>query len=112
MGDEADALYDMGCEFEAEEHLRVFSNDITLGIDTTWDIPLMRQRYITAKTAKVHQDVICPFCGKPFKKKSYQQAFCSRKKNRSGASKCKDRYWNTVDDGRRSRMSDIRQFGY
>lgn len=52
-------------------------------------------RYVINKAAKVRTKCICPVCKKEFAKKSYQQAFCR--------TKCKDRYWNTVDDGRRER---------
>lgn len=46
--------------------------------------------YETAKAAKTGTECTCPGCAKPFKKKSYQQAFCSNK----GHNNCKDRYWN------------------
>lgn len=51
-------------------------------------------RYAKAKAARVGETCQCT-CGKSFVKKSYQQAF--------HATKCKDRYWNTVDDTRRER---------
>ena len=47
--------------------------------------------YNAAKSAQVGSTIICPICGKQFKKKSYQQAFCSNK----GRGNCKDRFHNT-----------------
>ena len=44
------------------------------------------KRYDINKQAKVGEELICPICGHRFKKKSYQQAFCS--------TFCKDKYWN------------------
>ena len=43
-------------------------------------------RYEINKSASVGEDIICPLCGIHFKKKSYQQAFCSKM--------CKEKYWN------------------
>lgn len=54
------------------------------------------ERYTEAKTAKVGNQCLCPYCLTTFKKKVYQQAFCNRK--------CKDKYWNLVDDKRFTRM--------
>ena len=44
-----------------------------------------------AQAAPVGNSIRCPGCGKLFKKKSYQQKFCSNK----GIGNCKDRYWNS-----------------
>lgn len=55
--------------------------------------------YETAKAAKTGTQCTCPGCGKPFQKKSYQQAFCSNK----GRNNCKDRYWNRASEGRSQR---------
>jgi hypothetical protein len=52
-------------------------------------------RYEDNTKAKVGDTICCPSCGKNFKKKSYQQKFHS--------TKCKDIYWNSVDDVRRER---------
>lgn len=54
------------------------------------------ERYNEAKAAKVGAQCLCPYCMTFFKKKVYQQAFCN--------SKCKDKYWNIVDDKRFTRM--------
>jgi len=48
------------------------------------------KKYTSAKKAPVGSVVRCPVCGRTFKKRSYQQAFCSNK----GRGNCKDRYWN------------------
>ena len=48
------------------------------------------KKYTSAKKAPVGSVVRCPVCGRSFKKKSYQQAFCSNK----GRGNCKDKYWN------------------
>lgn len=57
------------------------------------------QRYEVAKAAKPGSDCICPRCSKTFKKKSYQQAFCSNK----GPGNCKDIFWNVVRPERAQR---------
>lgn len=53
-----------------------------------------KAQYAKNKKAKVGTRITCPVCGKPFKKKSYQHAFCSNK----GKGNCKDAYWNSVDE--------------
>ena len=55
--------------------------------------------YSKSKRAKVGDEAICPSCKRRFKKKSYQQAFCSN----NGSGNCKDRYWNRASDERASR---------
>lgn len=57
--------------------------------------------YETAAAAKVGTECHCPGCGKKFKKKSYQQKFCSNK----GRGNCKDTYWNRADDSRMQRAA-------
>ena len=54
------------------------------------------ERYEAAKAVKVASQCLCPYCMTFFIKKVYQQAFCNRK--------CKDKYWNIVDDKRFARM--------
>lgn len=64
-------------------------------------IPEMEARYAHATTAKVGAQIQCPTCGTHMTKRSYQHKFCKGKgRNRY---KCKDRYWDTVDDTRRER---------
>ena len=55
--------------------------------------------YEVAKATKTCNECKCPGCGNTFKKKSYQQAFCSNK----GRNNCKDRYWNRASDERSMR---------
>jgi len=65
----------------------------------------MPGKYRQAKVAKVGSTVQCPVCDKPFRKRSYQQAFCSNK----GKGNCKDTYWNTVSEKRafRARLYNL-----
>lgn len=48
----------------------------------------MEQFLQNAKDAKVGEVVLCPNCATDFKKKTYNQCFCSKG--------CKDNYWNLV----------------
>lgn len=48
------------------------------------------QIYLANKKAKCGEMIVCPICGKTFKKKQYSQAFCR--------TKCKDRYHNDMGD--------------
>ncbi len=63
----------------------------------------IRERYKINKEAKVGTDCQCPSCGTEFKKTNYQQAFCKSK----GGTKCKDKYWNTVDPKKRNNTTRI-----
>lgn len=63
----------------------------------------IRATYLQNKSAKVGETCYCPSCGQPFEKKHYQQAFC---KSKSGT-KCKDKYWNTVDPNKRNNRTRI-----
>lgn len=56
-------------------------------------------QYELNKKAKVGDTIVCPSCGRQFKKKSYQQAFCSNK----GRNNCKDSYHNRANDKRLAR---------
>ena len=49
-----------------------------------------KERYKLNKQAKCGDIIICPICGKEFKKKQYSQAFCS--------AKCKDKFHNDKGD--------------
>ena len=55
------------------------------------------EQYNINKSARTRVECKCPVCHKRFIKKSYQQAF--------DRTKCKDRFWNTVDDSRRFRAT-------
>lgn len=59
----------------------------------------MIDQYESNKKAKVGDTIVCPSCGKPFKKKSYQQAFCRNK----GRNNCKDHYHNRASEKRLAR---------
>ena len=56
--------------------------------------------YDASKSAKVGMTITCPTCERRVQKRSYQQAFC--------CTRCKDRYWNTVDETRRARACQYR----
>lgn len=56
-------------------------------------------QYQLNKQAKVGTTIICPSCGRSFKKRSYQQAFCSNK----GKNNCKDSYHNRATEKRLAR---------
>lgn len=62
----------------------------------------MISQYTTNKTLKVGSTTRCPSCGTTFIKSSYQQIFCKSKSR----TKCKDKYWNTVDEDKRCRKND------
>ena len=58
-------------------------------------VDLALERYSLASAAKVGDSIHCPTCNCKFIKKTYQQKFHKIK--------CKDRYWNSVDEERRER---------
>lgn len=58
---------------------------------TRYDI--MLPTYRENALMKVGTTLVCPSCGEPFKKKSYQQKFC-----RTNGNKCKDYFWNCHPD--------------
>lgn len=88
MGDEADALTELGDELEAYED------------DFERECEEMFQRYLDAENTSVHGKMSCPTCGRPIVKTSYQHKFCSNK--RSG--NCKDRFHNCMNESRRNRI--------
>lgn len=59
--------------------------------------------YNQNKAAKVGTECKCPSCGTKFIKNNYQQAFCKSKQG----TKCKDKYWNTVDPSKRNNTTRI-----
>lgn len=63
----------------------------------------IQEKYNNNETAKVGEICTCPSCGTSFTKKTYNQKFCKR---RSG-SKCRDKYWNTVDPRKRNNTTRI-----
>ena len=70
--------------------------------ERTATIKSYKTQYEANKLAKVGTEIICPVCRKKFIKKSYQQVFCVRT-DRKQKHRCKDIYWNSVDDNRRLR---------
>ena len=63
----------------------------------------IKTRYKINKSAKTGDELVCPSCGTPFIKTHYAQAFC---KTKTGT-KCKDKYWNTVDETKRCNTTRI-----
>lgn len=61
----------------------------------------LRKAYDLAKSKKVGETFKCAYCGKEHIKKQYSQAFCSPvKKSSKKTSRCKDKYWNSIDERR------------
>lgn len=91
-----DGAFDADCAAECAEGLREVQ--YLLGLSVI-DVPFekiqeeMRTQYKISKAAKTGEKIRCACCGTSFLKKSYQQAFCK--------TKCKDQYWNTVNEDRR-----------
>jgi hypothetical protein len=63
----------------------------------------LKDKYKTAKKAKIGEVVVCPSCGTKFIKSSYQQAFCKTQRG----TVCKDKYWNTVIPSKRNNTTRI-----
>jgi len=57
-----------------------------------------------SKRAMTGSIVSCPVCHSTFRKTRQNQAFCPVKSR-----KCKDRFWNTVNDERRERAALMNQ---
>jgi hypothetical protein len=60
----------------------------------------MRQLNINAS---VGSTITCPSCNTSFIKNSYQTVFCKTK----GRTKCKDHYWNNIDESKRNNTTRI-----
>jgi hypothetical protein len=75
--------------YEAAEVEREMERDRLLDV---WD---------RNKWAMAGMVVICPVCGRSFRKLTASHVFCRRK----GPGNCKDRFWNTVNDERRERAA-------
>lgn len=74
------------------------AEDVAIDIDAYID--QLKDNYNFNKKTKVGQKLICPICGRKFKKKVPQQAFCF--------TNCKDKFWNFVDQKRFMRMQMYR----
>lgn len=66
-------------------------------------IKKMSERYNKNKDEKIKMVCICPSCGSKFTKNTKAQVFC---RTQSG-SKCRDKYWNTVDPTKRNNRTRI-----
>lgn len=53
--------------------------------------------------AKIGETIVCPSCGTPHVKKSYQSVFCKSKRG----TVCKDNFWNNVDPTKRCNRTRI-----
>lgn len=92
MSDESFCLYEWSDNMEDfEEDFEDEERPLS-----TAKIELFRARYTAAKDAKVGSVIHCPTCNASHRKTTYHKVFCAKKK-------CKDTYWNTVDDKRRER---------
>ena len=63
----------------------------------------LKSKYELNKSKKIGEEIKCTICGKALKKKTKQQAFCGGR----GDTKCKDKYWNTVDPKKRNNTTRI-----
>lgn len=63
----------------------------------------IKEKYKINKAAKVGNKCVCPSCGTHFMKTHYAQAFCKSR----GGTKCKDKYWNTVDPKKKNNTTRI-----
>ena len=95
MSEEAFTLYEWSDDMEDYE-----DEDEDTSPLSTEKIELFLSRYAVAKAAKVKEVVCCPTCNKRHLKTTYHNIFCKNKK-------CKDTYWNTVDDKRRDRAKQF-----
>lgn len=90
---EVDEAYDSHGRCKVSNGIRVLSTD---------RIDLLKSRYDKAKAALVKETIRCPNCNKSHVKTTYHKIFC-------GKVKCKDTYWNTVDDTRRDRAKKYKK---
>lgn len=72
---------------------RKHSSQSAKGQKPTTRYDIMEHIYRNNALMKVGSTLVCPSCGEPFKKKSYQQKFC-----RTNGNKCKDYFWNCHPD--------------
>lgn len=98
MGEEAEALDGLSQEYEA--YSDCYRREQQQRFDELRDtISSYRKRYQINKETKVGDPIQCPVCSKLKIKRHYQSAFCGSRKD----TRCKDKYWNTVNDDRRER---------
>jgi hypothetical protein len=99
---ESEALQELHSSLEAEEWCAERDAE-ERAVTLRQKIAKMARLRNTALAANVGERVLCPVCGKGVVKKTHNQVFCSNGRTRKGASSCKDKYWNLVDDNRRCR---------
>ncbi|GEM_PF-6962996 len=63
----------------------------------------LKARYELNKSLKIGERINCAVCNRTFTKKTKQQAFCGGRRD----TKCKDKYWNTVDPNKRNNTTRI-----
>jgi hypothetical protein len=63
----------------------------------------MRHLHDVATHATVGATIQCPTCGKEHKKVTKSKVFCSNY-NAKGTANCKDRYWNTVNENKLTKL--------
>lgn len=60
-------------------------------------------KYDACKSAKIGSSIVCPSCNTTHIKTAYNTVFCKSK----GGTKCKDNYWNNVDESKRDNRTRI-----
>lgn len=101
MGEEADALNELGWDEIAEEDEREYQAQLYAK-----KIDQAIGRYREAARAEVGATICCPWCAKKIVKRTYHRKFCSNQRTH-GKNNCKDRFWNNVADARRERAQVI-----
>jgi hypothetical protein len=92
-----------GTEAECHsENVECFENEDGNFELSTARIDLFKSRYNRAKVEKVGHKINCPTCNKEHTKTTYHKIFC-------GNVRCKDEFWNTVDDKRRARAKEYKR---
>lgn len=96
MGEESERLQ--------EQHINDMANDFCREMDEESYqafILGMSNRYFKSESAEIGATIECAYCGKLIVKKTYNRRHCN--------SLCKDKYWNNVDEKRRSRAKRFNQ---
>lgn len=101
MGEEAEALSEMGWDEMVEEDEREARGQAYLDKNAA-----ARKRYDVAKRAETGATIKCAWCSKLIVKKTYHKVFCSNQRTH-GKNNCKDRYHNNVVDDRRHRAQVV-----
>ena len=89
---EAEALTDIHEGFSAIDYLEDREESQRQELITQ-----MKERYNECKKAKIGSNIMCPTCGSTHTKTTYHKVFCRKGKRKN---RCKDVYWNTVDERR------------